>query len=312
MPKILTTEPYQPKHSSADNGHLPQFAIACLALSWLPWAALKALNLNVDDGVAALVFAFAASGPSLAALVMWMRYRDARIPTHIGAPWVWPVAALGLGAVPPVVAALCMNAAAIPHHAASTIAGVGGPLGALAYTLISGPLSEEFGWRGYVQPRLRRRLGRIATTAVIGIGWGLWHLPLFFLTGTGQHDMGLSSVKGVLFFVSLFPLSYTFLFVSERLRGGVWAAVLIHAAWNLTDALVPPYGNGGAYLQTGLMCAVAVCVALFWRRRPGVSPFVSVLVTASYLSTSKDTFCNGVVTPSTRGRINPTNVRITP
>jgi membrane protease YdiL (CAAX protease family) len=65
------------------------------------------------------------------------------------------------------------------QHASSVIAGAGGPLGALAYTLLAGPLSEEFGWRGYVQPRLRRHYGRIAVTVPVGAAWGLWHVPLF-------------------------------------------------------------------------------------------------------------------------------------
>jgi membrane protease YdiL (CAAX protease family) len=99
---------------------------------------------------------------------------------------------------------------------------------------------------------------------MIGTGWGLWHVPLFFLRGTGQHDMGLLSLQGLLFFVSLFPLSYTFLFVSERLRGGVWAAVLLHASWNLGDALMPSSGDRGALLETGLIVAVAVGTALVW------------------------------------------------
>jgi len=78
-----------------------------------------------------------------------------------------------------VLAALLLGVDGIPQHASSVIAGAGGPLGALAYTLLAGPLSEEFGWRGYVQPRLRRYHGRIAVTVVVGATWGLWHVPLF-------------------------------------------------------------------------------------------------------------------------------------
>jgi len=128
------------------------------------------------------------------------------------------------------------------------------------------PLGEEFGWRGYVQPRLRTRFGRLGTVLILGAAWGLWHVPLFLVPGTGQHAIGLWTVRGALFFVSLFPLSCTALFVSEHLRGGVIAAILLHAAWNFTDAVVPPYGAAGAWLQTAGMFAVAGGVALLWRR----------------------------------------------
>ena len=245
------------------------FLVVCLLLSWMPWIGLGVVGANVDEGPGAPVFALAASGPSLAALVMWLRYRRSeRMPRHVSWSWVWPPVTVVLGSAPPVLAALLMGVHGIPQHASSVIAGAGGPLGALAYTLLAGPLSEEFGWRGYLQPRLRRYCGRTAVTVVIGAAWGLWHVPLFFLEGTGQHDKGLLSQQGLLFFLGLFPLTYTILFVSERLRGGVWAAVLLHAAWNLSEQLVPPLSSTGLWVEFFLTALVAVSVGLIWRRSP--------------------------------------------
>ena len=244
------------------------FAVSLL-LSWIPWIVLGVVDANVDEGLGALVFALAASGPSLAALVMWLRYRRTdRMPKQVTWSWGWPLAAVVLGCAPPVLAALLMGVDGIPQHASSVIAGAGGPLGALAYTLIAGPLSEEFGWRGYMQPRLRRYYGRIAATVVLGTAWGLWHVPLFFLNGTGQHDKGLVSLEGLLFFLGLFPLTYTILFVSERLRGGVWAAVLLHAAWNLSEELIPPLSSTGLWVELFLTTLIAISVGLLWRRSP--------------------------------------------
>lgn len=243
------------------------FLVVCLLLSWTPWIVLGVVGANIDEGFGALVFGLAASGPSLAALVMWLRYRrNERMPRQVTWSWKWPLAAVVLGCAPPVLAALLLGVSGIPQHASSVIAGAGGPLGALAYTLLAGPLSEEFGWRGYVQPRLRRTYGRIVVTGVLGTAWGLWHLPLFFLDGTGQHDEGLISLEGLLFFLGLFPLTYTILFVSERLRGGVWAAILMHAAWNLSEELIPPLSSTGLWVKFFLTTLTAVSVALFWRR----------------------------------------------
>jgi uncharacterized protein len=241
----------------------------CLLLTWVPWVVLGLVGANVDEGAGALVFGLAASGPSLAALVMWLRYRGSdRMPRVVVWSWRWPVAAVVLGAAPPIVAALLLGVDGIPQHASSVIAGAGGPLGALAYTLLAGPVAEEFGWRGYLQPRLRRFFGRIAVTGIIGVAWGLWHVPLFFLDGTGQHDKGLVSLEGLLFFLGLFPLTFTILFVSERLRGGVWAAILLHAAWNLTEELVPALSSTGLWVEFFLTTLIAVSVGLYWRRSP--------------------------------------------
>jgi uncharacterized protein len=256
---------------------LVQFGALCLVLSWVPWSVLGALGADVDEGLTALVFGLAASGPSLAALVMWVLIgRERRgVPRRSGTrvSWVWPLVAIVVGATPAVVAAVVLglhDLGAIPLHVASVAAGVGGPLGVLAYTLVSGPLSEEFGWRGFVQPRLRLRYGRVRTAVVMAVAWGLWHVPLFFLAGTGQHAKGLFSLQGALFFAGLFPLCYTILFVSEHLRGGVWAAVLVHAGWNASDALMPAHGDAGAAVQAGVALAVAGALAIVWRARAGV------------------------------------------
>jgi uncharacterized protein len=253
---------------------LVQFGALCLVLSWVPWSVLGALGADIDEGLAALVFGLAASGPSLAALAMWLLMRrerrggPRRSATRVS--WVWPVVAIVLGATPAMVTAVVLglhDLGAIPLHVAAVAAGVGGPLGVLAYTLVSGPLAEEFGWRGFVQPRLRLRYGRVRTAVFMGIMWGLWHVPLYFLTGTGQHAEGLFSLQGALFFASLFPLSYTILFVTEHLRGGVWAAVLAHAAWNASDALLPAHGDAGAVVRAAVALAVAGAVAIVWRAR---------------------------------------------
>jgi len=53
----------------------------------------------------------------------------------------------------------------------------------LIYLVISLPLAfgEEFGWRGYAQPRLIRQFGLIAGLLVLGIVWGLWHTPIYYV-----------------------------------------------------------------------------------------------------------------------------------
>lgn len=250
---------------------LLEFGAICVALTWLPWAVLGVLGANLDEGGGMLVFALAASGPSLAALVMWIWRRERR--RLVRWSWSWPIAAVLLGALPPLTAsALTGHLAALPDHAAEVIAGAGGPLGALAYTFLAGPVAEEFGWRGYVQPRLRRYYGQLATTVVLGAAWGLWHVPLYFLNGTGQHDDGLLTAQGLTFFLGLFPLTYVMLFVTERLRGGVPAAILVHAAWNLTEELIPPLGNG-VWVELLVLTATAGAVGWYWRRAPAAPAY---------------------------------------
>lgn len=44
----------------------------------------------------------------------------------------------------------------------------------------NGPVGEEFGWRGYVLPKLQNKYGPLVASLVIGTVWGIWHLPSFF------------------------------------------------------------------------------------------------------------------------------------
>lgn len=53
---------------------------------------------------------------------------------------------------------------------------------------ILGPLSEEFGWRGFALKRLFKNQNVNLASLTIGVGWAFWHLPLFFMLGTSQHD----------------------------------------------------------------------------------------------------------------------------
>jgi membrane protease YdiL (CAAX protease family) len=38
---------------------------------------------------------------------------------------------------------------------------------------------EEPGWRGFALPRLEHRHSPLVATLILGVGWGVWHIPLY-------------------------------------------------------------------------------------------------------------------------------------
>jgi membrane protease YdiL (CAAX protease family) len=107
------------------------------------------------------------------------------------------------------------------------------PLYFLIAIVFWGPLGEEIGWRGYVQPGLRQKLSLLPTGVLIGAVWGLWHLPLFFIPGSSQYGSSFLS-----FLISDIALGVVFAWVYERTGGSLLISCLFHAAWNFTNALI--------------------------------------------------------------------------
>ena len=63
-----------------------------------------------------------------------------------------------------------------------------GRLSVLDFVLILLVAGEELGWRGYALPKLLETRSPLAASLIIGVVWGLWHLPTFFIAGTPQFN----------------------------------------------------------------------------------------------------------------------------
>ncbi|WP_154795652.1 type II CAAX endopeptidase family protein [Occultella kanbiaonis] len=247
------------------------FLALTFALSWGSWLVAVLLGGDLSSPAVFVFYAIGGFGPSLAALIY--RLRGVRSPrvARAGRLALWLPAAIGLGAAPAVLAGALGPLFGAPAIGMADVTAAFAGSDLLPFLLIAtmaGPLSEEFGWRGYVQPRLRARFSPIATAAVLGTIWALWHVPLFLLPGTSQSSLG--AVEAVGFLACMVPMSLTYWFISERLLGGVPSAVVMHYAGNVSLSLLPftaPTG-GPIFAATVLVTAVVLLVVPAVGARP--------------------------------------------
>ena len=116
----------------------------------------------------------------------------------------------------------------------------------LFWGIISGPFSEEFGWRGFLTDRLFNKEKLLKRSLFIGFVWGIWHLPLYFYPAQIQHDWFLiNPLLGLSFVISCMSaaLVYTTIYVIANRR--VFAIFFLHMFKNiiLTGAMIYPFGE---------------------------------------------------------------------
>lgn len=104
--------------------------------------------------------------------------------------------------------------------------------------LFLGPLSEEFGWRGYAQDRLGVRFTPLAGSLFLGGIWALWHLPLFFIPGTSQSAAGQPLLQFALYAVQVISLTVIITWLYNRTGRSLAAVILFHTWVNLVGTVV--------------------------------------------------------------------------
>lgn len=102
-------------------------------------------------------------------------------------------------------------------------------------TLLGGG-QEEFGWRGFAQPELQERYGAFSAALIIGVFWGLWHLPQF-LPGGMRADWPPALVAS--YFVGIVGFSVLLAWVFNGSGGSAWLAMVMHGADNATQGRIP-------------------------------------------------------------------------
>jgi membrane protease YdiL (CAAX protease family) len=145
-----------------------------------------------------------------------------------------------------------------------------GYLGTFLMVATVGGGFEEPGWRGFALPRLQARRSPLVSTLLLGLAWGIWHVPLYGPTG----------------FVVPLILAFFYTWLYNR-TGSVLLCLLLHASFTpaqnlLTLTALPtvPGNNGPDSIDLvilGVYIAAALGLAVATRGRLGLKPLPSDL-----------------------------------
>ena len=154
----------------------------------------------------------------------------------------------------------------------------------LAQGLVMAPIlnffscfGEEWGWRGYLLPKLSKRLPLIPTLLISGLIWGLWHAPLTIVGhnyGIGYPGFPFAGIGMMCLFCTVLGTILSYVTLKS---GSCIPAIIGHGAINGVAAIgiyfTPTGGNpfvGPA--PTGIIgilpfLATAVTMVILWDRK---------------------------------------------
>ena len=226
--------------------YLVLFIVLTLAWTWICGFVPVLLGIT-GTGLGTFIFYFGGGAPSVVALfLVFLTYPKDKKKEYFlrcfslrRAGWKWPLititvfTALSALSIAVGVGILGFEMPTMDYIKAIAANPINILL-VLLLSLISGPLNEEFGWRGYALDRLLVRFGFLRGSLVLGFIWAIWHLPWYFTPGQAQYNLLQDSVFHALMFIpSVMMLSVFVSLVYVKTGRSILAGALVHMFSNL-------------------------------------------------------------------------------
>jgi len=228
----------------------------------LPTAELALLGIGVE---------LAAVGPSLAAILVAWRMPGAggagslfRQIKHWRVHPIWYLIALLLPV--PILLAADVIWMALGRQSLVWLTVPGAVPFAIGAAIVP-PLGEEFGWRGFAQPRLQRRVGALWAAVIVGAMWSTWHLWPLAVPGGAKLFLPSDVAQT---FIRLISTAVIYAWIYNSTGGSLPAVMVAHAAHNIASSFIPGASVDPTHLGPllGSFCyaAAAIIVVLATNR----------------------------------------------
>ncbi|HEX5906587.1 MAG TPA: CPBP family intramembrane glutamic endopeptidase [Propionibacteriaceae bacterium] len=220
--------------------HVICFVLLAYGFAWAIWSQLAPTIMEAlrdgrtpDDFTATIAVTLGMYAPALAAVVMRLFISKEGLRSALG-PLPSLRMALGAVLVPMALILILVGTVTATNIGEAT---PGKPWGTLLAILtfagvpISSALAfgEEFGWRGYLLPKLLP-LGEVKAAVIVGLIWGPWHLPVL-IAGLNYPGELIITVLAVFFLSAmLLSLLHTRFYVASGYS--LIAVSLLHGSLN--------------------------------------------------------------------------------
>jgi uncharacterized protein len=256
------------------------FFLLTFAISWAFWVPAALHSRGFISFPVPSTFPLAAFGPTLAALIftaIFNRWGGLRV--LLGRLFIWRVgvlwyvfallypAAVSLattalyvlfgGEAPDFSNPPILRGYPLPPEVLEISPLVLLPFFFLTQLLISSPMGEEIGWRGYALPRLQTTRSALWVSVILGMLWQLWHVPKMVAEG-----MTLSEAFSLWGLLGAVAVTILFTWMFNNTRGSLLLVLLFHTSFNVTGAFLsgvdaPLLTLVPTWLIVGIVIAVA-------------------------------------------------------
>lgn len=227
------------------------------------------------NGAAIVYMVLGGIGPSLVGLVV------TRIVEGKGSAWAlvtrlgqWRVGWWWLAPLIP----FALNIAIFSLYGQSggqvSLGGIGQKIAPAVFLGLYAALSEEFGWRGFLAPRLQKRFRPLVSALLVGLIWGgIWHFFADYIGAFGNRGwwgLWLDLVQAPIL-LSAYSVMLTWIY--NHTRGSMLLCVAFHMAISSSGFLFSPqYPSSAVYLVwasvfSALTWVAAGAVVLLARRQ---------------------------------------------
>lgn len=134
-------------------------------------------------------------------------------------------------------------------------------------SFMSGPWSEEFGWRGYALDRILTPFGLFAGSIILGLLWGVWHLPLFFMPATWHGQIGFGLTGFWTFMLRSVGLALLMTWVYLNTDRSILSGMFMHFTSNFTGQLLASVSERVEVLETVFIFLVGLAACLLMNRK---------------------------------------------